>query len=195
VATASPSLPYTQSSCAKNSCTVCYTRYNRQCTVHSKKKSPRGIKKAKKTVLSVSRVNWIPPTTQDCRRQKIWSLNTFRAVVQFTPARQTRRRQDRLVVSGGRCELGITLSTRRLGLCSERCDQSTMLATMSMLSPFSTVIYRVAPKCCTSSNRIAISIEPLETELNGFRRNVLSSFWEIHIQRCAEKRATFWTTP
>jgi len=45
-------------------------------------------------------------TTQDCRRKKIWSLNTFRAIVQFTPAHQTRHREDRLVVSGRRCELG-----------------------------------------------------------------------------------------
>ena len=40
-------------------------------------------------------------------RQEIRSLNTFRAIVQFTSAHQTRRRQDCLVVSGGRCELGI----------------------------------------------------------------------------------------
>jgi len=39
--------------------------------------------------------------------RKFGSLNTFRAIVQFTPPRQTRHRQDRLVVSGGRCELCI----------------------------------------------------------------------------------------
>ena len=39
-------------------------------------------------------------TTQGCRRQKIWSLNTFKAIVRFMPAHQTRHRQDRLVVSG-----------------------------------------------------------------------------------------------
>ena len=38
-------------------------------------------------------VNWIP----DCRRQKIWSLNTFTAIVQFTPAHRTRHRQDGLL--------------------------------------------------------------------------------------------------
>jgi len=60
------------------------------------------------SVASASAV-WIGfPTTQDCRRQKIWSkLNTFSAIVQFTPAHQTRHREDRLVLSGGRCELGI----------------------------------------------------------------------------------------
>ena len=58
-------------------------------------------------VASASAV-WIGfPTTQDCRRQKIWSLNTFRGFVQFTPAHQTRHRQDCLVASGGRCEFGI----------------------------------------------------------------------------------------
>ena len=41
-------------------------------------------------------VNW---TTQDCHRQKIRSLNTFRAIVQFPPARHTRHRQDCFVVS------------------------------------------------------------------------------------------------
>jgi len=46
------------------------------------------------------------PTTQDCCRQKMWSLNTFRAIVQFTSAHKTRHRQDRLVASGGQCELG-----------------------------------------------------------------------------------------
>jgi len=47
-------------------------------------------------------VVWIgfPQTTQDCRREKIWSPNTFRAIVQFTRPRQTRRRQDCFVVSG-----------------------------------------------------------------------------------------------
>ena len=40
------------------------------------------------------------PTTQDCRRQKIWSLNTLVAIVQFARTRQTRHRQDCFVVSG-----------------------------------------------------------------------------------------------
>jgi len=39
-------------------------------------------------------------TTQDCRRQKIWSLNTFTAIAPFASAHQTQQRQDRLVVSG-----------------------------------------------------------------------------------------------
>ena len=34
----------------------------------------------------------------------------MRAIVQFTPARQTRHRQDRLVVSGGRFELGMEVT-------------------------------------------------------------------------------------
>jgi len=35
---------------------------------------------------------WIGfPTTQDCRRQKSWSLNTLIAIVQFTRPRQTRQ--------------------------------------------------------------------------------------------------------
>ena len=58
--------------------------------------------------MSASAVWIVFPTTQDCRRQKIWSLNTLIAIVQFTSPRQTRQRQDCLVVSGGRCELGIT---------------------------------------------------------------------------------------
>ena len=33
----------------------------------------------------------------------------FTAIVQYTPPHQTRHRQDRLVVSGGRCEFGISL--------------------------------------------------------------------------------------
>jgi len=45
-------------------------------------------------------LKWIPATTQDCRRRKILSLNTFGATVQFTSPHQTRHRQDRLVVSG-----------------------------------------------------------------------------------------------
>ena len=49
---------------------------------------------------------------QDCRRQKTRTLNTFRAIVQFTPLRQTRHRQDRLVLSGGRRELDIRLRPR-----------------------------------------------------------------------------------
>jgi len=60
-------------------------------------------------------VNWILPTI---RRQKILSLNTFRAIVQFTPAHQTRHRQHCLVVSGGRCELDITGATRARPLTS-----------------------------------------------------------------------------
>ena len=56
---------------------------------------------------------WIGfPTTQNCRRQKIWSLNTLIALVQFTPPRQTRHRLDCFVVSGGRCKLGIIWVTR-----------------------------------------------------------------------------------
>jgi len=46
-------------------------------------------------------VNWIPDETQGCRRQKIWSLITFRSIVWFAPAQQTRHKQDRLVLSGG----------------------------------------------------------------------------------------------
>ena len=57
-----------------------------------------------KAVLYVSRppsVAWTGfPTMQVRRRQTIWSLNTFRAIVQFTSARQTRHGQNRLVVSG-----------------------------------------------------------------------------------------------
>jgi len=39
-------------------------------------------------------------TTQDCCRQRNWSLNMFRSIVQFTLAHQTQQRQDRLVVYG-----------------------------------------------------------------------------------------------
>jgi len=49
-------------------------------------------------VASTSAV-WIGfPTTQDCRRQSIWSLNTFTAIVQFT-RRHTRHDTDRIVLS------------------------------------------------------------------------------------------------
>ena len=34
----------------------------------------------------------------------------MRAIVQFAPARQTQHRQDRLVVSGGRFELGMEVT-------------------------------------------------------------------------------------
>ena len=53
-----------------------------------------------------------PDNTLDCRQQKIWSLNAFRAIVQFTPADRTRHRQRRLLASGGRCEPGITVWDR-----------------------------------------------------------------------------------
>ena len=54
-----------------------------------------------KTVLFIERPFLLCEfTTQDCRQQKIRRLNTFRAMVQITPAHQTRHRQDRLVVCG-----------------------------------------------------------------------------------------------
>jgi len=51
-------------------------------------------------VLSASAVWTGFPTTQDCRRQEVWSQNTLIAIVQFTAPRQARYRQDCLVVSG-----------------------------------------------------------------------------------------------
>jgi len=59
-------------------------------------------------------VNWIPDNSRLCRRQKICSRNTFRTIVQFTPAHQTQHRQDGLVVSGRQCELDITGICRRI---------------------------------------------------------------------------------
>ena len=50
------------------------------------------------------------PTTQDCRRRKFWSLNTFKAIClnhTGTPE-QTLHRQDCFVASGERCELDTT---------------------------------------------------------------------------------------
>ena len=61
---------------------------------------------ADKTVMSAV---WTGFSTRDCRRQKMWSLSTLTAIVQFTPPRQTWHRQDCLVASGRRCELGITV--------------------------------------------------------------------------------------
>jgi len=49
-------------------------------------------------VASTSAVWFGFSTTQDCRRPKMWSLDAFRAIVQFTPAHHTRH--DRLVASG-----------------------------------------------------------------------------------------------
>jgi len=117
-----------------------------------------------KTVLSVSRplrqiksINqsavWIGfQTTQDCRRKKIWSLNTFRAIVQFTPAHQTRHREDRLVVSGRRCELGNSwIKLDQLGLfidfwakrsfdviCFLRCHRSVRRSPCALATPTAT---------------------------------------------------------
>ena len=51
-------------------------------------------------------------TTQDCRRQKIWIVNTLIAIVQFTPPRQTR--QDYFVVS---CVAVWIESAQPLGTC------------------------------------------------------------------------------
>ena len=45
-------------------------------------------------------VNWIFSTTQDCRRQKIWSLNVT-AIVQFTPPHMTKTGQFCCVWCGG----------------------------------------------------------------------------------------------
>jgi len=56
--------------------------------------------------------------TQDCCRQKCEIRTRLVAIVQFTPPRQTRHRQDRLVVSGGRCELDVTEAARRLPIYS-----------------------------------------------------------------------------
>ena len=57
-------------------------------------------------------------TTQDCYRQKCEVRTRLVAIVQFTPPRQTRHRQDRLVVSGGRCELDVSEAARRLPIYS-----------------------------------------------------------------------------
>ena len=74
-----------------------------------------------KTVLSVSRPR--RRCELDSRQLKTVAdrksevcMSTFRAIVQFTPQRQTRRRQDRLVVSGGGCELGIRVSSYRVSI-------------------------------------------------------------------------------
>ena len=53
-------------------------------------------------------VNWIPDNSRLSPIENVKSVNTFRAIVQFTPAHQTRYRQDCLDLSGGRWESGIT---------------------------------------------------------------------------------------
>jgi len=51
-------------------------------------------------------------------------------IVQFTPPRQTRHRQDCFVVSGGRCELGISRSTPRCHDIRTRDNSSKVSAAM-----------------------------------------------------------------
>jgi len=77
------------------------------------------------TILSVSRP--LQRCELDSRQLKtvadrkfVLSLNTFIAIVQFTLAHETRRRQDRLVVSGGRCELGISVQLERRRTTTQR---------------------------------------------------------------------------
>jgi len=53
-------------------------------------------------------VNWIPDDIRLAPIENVKSVNTFRAIVQFTPAHQTRYRQDCLDLSGGWWESGIT---------------------------------------------------------------------------------------
>jgi len=66
--------------------------------------------------------------------QKIWSLNTSRAIVQFTPAHRTRLRQDRLVVSGVAVWIGhnvfLTDSVRvsRWHYCMPRIERTCICA-------------------------------------------------------------------
>jgi len=56
-------------------------------------------------------VNGIPDNSTLSPTKNLKSI-TSRAIVQFTPVHRTRHRQDRLVVSGGRCELGIRLKLK-----------------------------------------------------------------------------------
>ena len=56
-------------------------------------------------------------TTQDFRRQRIWSLNTLTAIIQFTPPCQTRHWQDCFVVSGVAVWTGSARPLDRCVLC------------------------------------------------------------------------------
>jgi len=101
-------------------------------------------------VVSASAVWTGFPTTQDCRRQKMWSLNTFTAIVQFTSAHKTRHRQDRLVASGGQCELGRSqwpsgISASDCGVRGSRFESRRWQLCLSLAA----AIYSLGHRLCT----------------------------------------------